>query len=132
MLSRRVRGATENWYSVSISIPSTYLWLIPEFLLAHIGFLLALFLLPGLLRQRRSPSRSIAWLPVILLPPYVGVPLFIMFGGRKVRRVAGRKQPIYQVSEPSPDGDHGNAVERLLASYGVPPPRNGNRLELVT
>jgi cardiolipin synthase len=117
---------------VSTAIPSKYLWLLPEFLLAHFGFLLALVLMAGLLRQRRSPSSTIAWLLVILLLPYVGVPLFIMFGGRKVRRMAGRKEPLYHVSEATGHGDHGNSVERLLASYGVPPARTGNHLELVT
>jgi cardiolipin synthase A/B len=117
---------------VSTSIPSKYLWLVPEFLLAHFGFLLALVLLAGLLRQRRSPSSTIAWLLIILLLPYVGVPLYIIFGGRKVRRMAGRKLPIYHVSDAARSDDHGNAVERLLASYGVPPARTGNRLELVT
>jgi cardiolipin synthase len=117
---------------VSTSIASKYLWLVPEFLLAHLGFLLALVLLAGLLRQRRSPSSTIAWFLVILLLPYVGVPLFIMFGGRKIRRLAGRKQPIYQLSDETGGDDHGNAVERLLASHGVPPARTGNHLELVT
>ena len=42
----------------------------------------------GLLRQRRSPSSTIAWLLAILLLPNVGVPLYIIFGGRKVRRLA--------------------------------------------
>jgi cardiolipin synthase len=117
---------------VSTSIPSKYLWLLPDFLLAHVGFLLALVLMAGLLRQRRSPSSTIAWLLGILLAPYAGVPLYIMFGGRKVRRMAGRKQPIYHLSDEAIRGDPGNSVERLLASYGVPPARTGNRLELVT
>jgi cardiolipin synthase A/B len=114
-----------NWLS------SSYYWLIPEFLLAHFGFLLGLVLLAVLLQQRRSPSSTIAWLLVILLAPYVGVPLYIFFGGRKVRRMARRKEPIYHRSDSKRGGDHGGAVERLLASYGVPPPTTGNRLELV-
>ena len=69
---------------------------------------------------------------MILLLPYVGVPLYIMFGGRKVRRMAERKQPIYHLSEAARGDDHGDSVERLLASYGVPPAAAGNRLELVT
>ena len=67
-----------------------YNWLFSEFL-THLGFLLALVLMAGLLRQRRSPSSTIAWLLVILLLPYVGVPLYIMFGGRKMQRMARRK-----------------------------------------
>jgi cardiolipin synthase len=68
----------------------------------------------------------------LLLPPYVGVPLYIMFGGRKVRRLARRKAPIYQRSAVPSGGGPDGAVERLLASYGVSPPSAGNCLELVS
>ncbi len=108
-----------------------YNWLFSEFL-THLGFLLALVLMAGLLRQRRSPSSTIAWLLVILLLPYIGVPLYIMFGGRKMRRMARRKEPIYHPTTDHHEGDQCGTVERLLASYGVPPPTAGNRVELVT
>jgi cardiolipin synthase len=100
--------------------------------LTRLGFLLAFILMAGLLRQRRSPSSTIAWLLIILLLPYVGVPLYIMFGGRKVRRMAQRKTQIYQHAAAPHEGDHLGAVERLLGSYGVPPASSGNRVELVT
>ena len=114
-----------QWLTTSSS------WVYSE-LLTRLGFLLGLVLLAGLLRQRRSPSSTIAWLLVILLLPYVGVPLYIIFGGRKVRRLARLKQPIYQQNSSARTGtDCDGAVERLLASYGVPPPSAGNCLELV-
>jgi cardiolipin synthase len=108
-----------------------YNWLFSEFL-THFGFLLALVLMAGLLRQRRSPASTMAWLLIILLAPYVGVPLYLMFGGRKIQRMARRKEPIYQPSRAARDGETNGAVERLLASYGVPPATAGNRVELVT
>jgi cardiolipin synthase A/B len=100
-------------------------------LFTRIGFLLALVLMAGLLRQRRSPSSTIAWLLAIVLLPNVGVPLYIIFGGRKVRRLARLKKPIYQAGGAPSGGDPDGAVERLLASYGVPPPSKENCLELV-
>jgi cardiolipin synthase A/B len=100
-------------------------------LFTRIGFLLALVLMAGLLRQRRSPSSTIAWLLAILLLPNVGVPLYIIFGGRKVRRMARLKEPIYQAGGAPAGGEPDGAVERLLASYGVPPPSTENCLELV-
>ena len=106
-------------------------WLFSEFL-THLGFLLALVLMAGLLRQRRSPSSTIAWLLVILLLPYIGVPLYIMIGGRKIKRMAQKKALIFHPSADAHRGDQSGTVERLLASYGVPPPTAGNRLELVT
>ncbi len=112
-------------------IGSLYSWLFSEFW-THLGFLLALVLMAGLLRQRRSPSSTIAWLLVILLAPYIGVPLYIMLGGRKVRRFARKKEPIYHPSVDHKSGDLEGAVDRLLASYGVPPARAGNQVTLVT
>ena len=106
-------------------------WVYSE-VFTRLGFLLALILMAGLLRQRRSPSSTIAWLlAILLLPPYVGVPLYIMLGGRKVRRLARRKAPIYRGSSVPPGGGPDGAVERLLMSYGVSPPSTGNCFELV-
>jgi cardiolipin synthase len=118
-------GVVANWLHVG------YDWLISE-IWTHLGFLLALVLLADLLRQRRSPSSTIAWLLSILLLPYVGVPLYIMLGGRKMRRMARRKQQIYRVAGAPRNADHHGSVDRLLASYGVPPASAGNHVELVT
>ena len=63
-------------------------------LLTYLGFVLALVLLAHMLGQQRSPSSTIAWLLVILLLPYIGVPLYLMFGGRKMRREAAEKKPL--------------------------------------
>ncbi len=65
-------------------------WFYSE-IFTRIGFLLAMILMAGLLRQRRSPSSTIAWLLAILLLPNVGVPLYIIFGGRKVRRLGAAR-----------------------------------------
>jgi cardiolipin synthase len=116
---------------VSDWLHRSYYWISSE-LLTHLGFLLALVFLANLLRQKRSPSSTIAWLLVILLLPYVGVPLYVMFGGRKMNPMARRKGRIYS-PPPAGEGDsRGVGTERLLASYGVPPARAGNRIELVT
>jgi cardiolipin synthase len=115
---------------VSEWLNAGYTWLTSD-LLTHFGFLLALVFLANLLRQRRSPSSTIAWLLVILLSPYVGVPLYVMFGGRKMNPMARRKQSIYSPGPAAPEEAGGEGTERLLASYGVPPARGGHRLELV-
>ena len=55
-----------------------------------------------------------------------------MFGGRKIRRMARKKKPIYHPATGSHGGGPDDNVERLLASYGVPPASAGNRVELIT
>jgi cardiolipin synthase len=93
--------------------------------------LLALVFLANLLRQRRSPSSTIAWLVVILFLPYLGVPLYVIFGGRKMNPKARSKARIYAPAPMMEKGAGGAGTERLLASYGVPPARGENRIELV-
>ena len=120
-----IEGPVSDWLHRSLY------WISSE-LLTHLGFLLALVFLANLLRQRRSPSSTMAWLLVILLLPYVGVPLYVIFGGRKMNPMARRKARIYQPSAGRQErGPGGVGTERLLASYGVPPAREGNRIELV-
>ena len=105
-------------------------YLLPE-LTAHLGFLLALLFLANLLSQKRAPSSTMAWLLVILFLPYVGVPLYLMLGGRKMNRMARRKARVY-VRDPSPPASASSSqVDRLLHTMGVPPARAGNRVQLL-
>ena len=108
-----------------------YLWWFLSNVLTILGFLLALALLGNVLRQRRPPVSTIAWLLTILLLPYVGVPLYLMIGGRKIRRMARRKQPVYLKLEDIPVGELGGATERVLQSHAVPPASDGNCVTLL-
>lgn len=101
-------------------------------LLAILGFLLALVLLASVLRSDRPPQATMAWLLAIVLVPYLGVPLYLLVGGRKMRRMAGRKGPVYDRNVAVPGGEFGAGTERVLRSFGVPPATRGNRVELVT
>ena len=105
-------------------------WLLPE-LTTHLGFLLALVFLAYLIQQKRSPASTVAWLLLVLFLPYVGVPLYLMFGGRKMKRMARKKAQVYDRAHSPPLSQADRSVERLLLSYGAPPARNGNRVELL-
>ena len=48
----------------------------------------------SLLRQRRPVGSAIAWLLAVVLIPYVGVPLYLVFGGRKLSRRASGKRHL--------------------------------------
>jgi cardiolipin synthase len=106
-------------------------WLLPE-ITAHLGFLLALVFLAYLIRQKRSPASTVAWLLLVLFLPYVGVPLYLMFGGRKMSRMARRKASVYDRSQPRQPSPTGGNLERFLLSYGAPPASAENRVELLT
>jgi cardiolipin synthase A/B len=101
-------------------------------LLTTLGFGLALVLLAHLLKSRKSTSSTIAWLLIIIFMPYVGVPLYMMLGGRKMRKRAGRKEQVYHHRRRAPEETTGGPAERILQSFGVPPASSGNKVSLVT
>lgn len=108
------------------------LGLLPH-LLTVAGVLLAFFAIARLVSERRQPSNTFAWLLAIAFIPYIGVPLYLMIGGRKLRRLAAQKTrlcPIVPSHPPSPAARF--ATARVLTQNGASPPLAGNRLELVT
>lgn len=108
------------------------LGLLPH-LLTVVGFLLALFAIARLISERRQPGNTFAWLLAIALIPYVGVPLYLLLGGRKVRRLVARKArlcPVIPGVPPSPAASLPTA--RLLIRNGVCPPVGGNRVRFAT
>lgn len=101
-------------------------------ILTVVGFLLALFAIARLMSERKRPSNTFAWLLTIVFIPYVGVPLFLIFGGRKLRRLANRKArlcPIVPGAPPSPAANRFAA--RVLTLNGTCPPVGGNRVKFL-
>ena len=97
------------------------------------GFVLALLLFARIFRQHSAPTTSIAWLLAIVFMPYVGVPAYFLFGGRKTRQKAAAKNRLRQEEMCSTGvAVTENFATRILAASGMPPPRTGNRIELIT
>ncbi|MEJ2040127.1 MAG: cardiolipin synthase [Desulfosarcinaceae bacterium] len=68
-------------------------WLLVH-LLPTIGFILALALLSHILKERRSPASTMAWLMAVIFIPYLGVPFYLIFGGRKMISKTGSKPDL--------------------------------------
>jgi cardiolipin synthase len=104
-------------------------------LIAIAGFVLAFFLVARLMSEKRAPANTFAWLLIILLVPYVGVPLYLLLGGRKLRRVVKRKSQLHPAL-PFAAGNlislEGGPVAHALTSAGASAPVSGNRLRLLT
>ncbi len=104
-----------------------------QWLTAHLATVLgALLLVPflaGILRERRPPASTLAWLLAVLAVPYVGVPLYLFLGSRKGRGSREKTRLVARAAAPSP-GDM-NPVARLLHAAGIPAPSAGNALELL-
>ncbi|MCE5187354.1 MAG: phospholipase D-like domain-containing protein [Planctomycetaceae bacterium] len=84
------------------------------------GFLLGIVLIAHILLQKRSPSGTIAWLLIILLAPYVGVPLYLLLGGRKMRRQAASKHLLALGDEHAIAEDKAHILDRILRTYSIP------------
>ncbi len=69
-------------------------------------------------QQRRYPSSAIAWVIGIATVPYLGVPLFLIFGTRKVIRPVTSTHATFAAP---PAGDVPDWAARLLAGLNVAP-----------
>jgi len=99
------------------------------------GFLLAVFAIARLASEKRQPSNTVAWLLGIILVPYVGVPLFLLFGGRKIQRLARNKRPVPPRLPGIPAISAELAAQptpHTITSTGSSAPAGGNTVRLIT
>jgi len=71
-------------------------------------------------RQRRHPSAAIAWVVSLALMPYLALPLYLLFGSRKVTRgPLLRDTPALPVNGP-PSSAPAYRFQQLAAAMGLP------------
>lgn len=96
------------------------------------GFLLAILLIARLMREKRQPSNTLSWLMVLVFLPHLGVPLYLLFGGRKLRRLAAGKNLLYPSKDPTRLTQfEGWDEKHPLFSAATNPPTSGNRIDLL-
>ena len=54
--------------------------------LVVVGFVLAVYIILRVLREQRQPSSIFAWSFLIIAIPPVGIPLYVLLGGRKLKK----------------------------------------------
>ncbi len=102
-------------------------------LLTVVGFLLAIFAIARLMSERKHPGNTFAWLFAFAFIPYVGVPLYLLFGGRKLRKLAERKarlNPANRTKVAVPE--NASFAARVFANNGACSPIGGNRVTFLT
>ena len=106
------------------------------FILEHFisvgSFILAFVLLTDVFRKNRQPGGTMAWALAIILIPYVGVPLYLLFGGRKIARVRKAKADLRDIELVSKEESMAPLclADRALRTSNMPPPRNGHHIDL--
>lgn len=108
------------------------IYLILTTLLTALGFVLTALIIWALFHRHRSPTTTFAWLLAILLIPYVGIPLYLLFGGRKLDRYVGRKLIAADTAETEESTDNTNGILLPPLVCGVFPPVCCVSPELVT
>ena len=106
---------------------------VPHFLTVA-SFLLAFFFVARLLAEKRQPGNTFAWMLIILLVPYVGVPLYLMFGGRKFRRLVERKSRLLPQLEGLKTLDPASQIlptAQAVDAAGASPSVGGNSVKLL-
>lgn len=102
-------------------------------LLTVAGFLLAFFAIARLMSERKQPGNTFAWLFAIAFIPYIGVPLYLMFGGRKVKKLAAEKAQVCPVLPNAPEAAAAKTfAAKVLTLNGACPPVGGNRVNFLT
>lgn len=97
-------------------------------ILPSIGFLLALVLLSHILRERRSPASTLAWLMAIIFVPYIGVPFYLIFGGRKMLSKADTKPELEQNERQPFDESFYHRANFFEPDNGIFPPSAKSRI----
>ena len=70
------------------------------------------------LRQRRHPAAAIAWVISLALMPYVALPLYLLFGTRKLGHAPAGPRPAFTAADPG----EGAWPQRVAAAMGLAPP----------
>ena len=100
-----------------------------QHLLSPLSFLLTLVFVSSILRTRRPAGSIMAWLIVILVAPYIGIPLYLFLGGRKFRLKS--KMNIY-VPQANPSANESwSRAQKILNFSGVPDARSNQVIQLL-
>lgn len=102
-------------------------WLFVHFL-PTAGFILAILLLAHILRERRPPTSTLAWLMSIVFIPYLGVPLYLILGGRKMNRMARAKPKLSPSASRLSHGPIFHERALFAPGDGISPPSAGNHI----
>ena len=101
-----------------------------EHLFAILNFCLTVLFVSMILRARRPPGNTLAWLLFVAIIPYLGIPLFIFLSNRKFASKLSKKEKLYGLRPSHIENSTG--MERVLWKLGVPPATFNEEAKLFT
>lgn len=100
-------------------------------LLICVTFFTCFVLFVYITRGRRPISNILAWLFFMFLVPYLGIPLFLIIGQRKLTWILKKKRQLFNEHRKDMRTSK-EPFQHLLNTFGVMPPTEGNDLQLLT
>jgi cardiolipin synthase len=105
-----------------------------EHILSIITLVFIIVLVESLLRKEQGPTITILWLFLIILIPYVAIPIYLIFGTRKIQNISKKKSKLYAKKTPpfikNPQSIS-ELIQKLLESTGAPPSTRTNNVDLI-
>lgn len=86
-------------------------------LLTVLGAILAVMLFSRIRDDSRHPGVTMAWLMGMVFIPYLAVPFYLLVGGRKIQRMAGRKESLAHALPPPAEGNRVKQLPGAVDSY---------------
>ncbi len=94
-----------------------------------LSFFLGIYLITEVIRDRKNPGSTWGWLLIMVLIPYLGVPLYLTLGRRKLKIKATQKSSLYKPIAYDDTPTELSSLERLLLSSGGPKKNSTNKIE---
>jgi cardiolipin synthase len=101
----------------------------PDLLYIITAFLISITTL-HLLMQRKKPTSTISWVAVIIMVPYLGILLYMIFHGRKIERISKRLKDIKIKNTNFANTLQNSEIEKLIVKNSQVYATHSNRFEL--
>jgi cardiolipin synthase len=85
-----------------------------------------------MLRHQRSPTSTIAWMVFFIMVPYVGVPLYLMLGGRKAKKKSLDKEDLSLREAHLVVPVEHSRIDQMLRAVGIPGASLHNHVHFLT
>lgn len=105
-------------------------WVYGHIIIA-IGLILGIVFITHLSMQRRTTSNVFAWLLLIVFVPYIGVPLYLIFGGSKINDLVNTKRKIYEEHR-STFHPYATETEKILSFSSIPSAVQHNAITILS
>lgn len=107
-------------------------WVLIHWVLINLslGLICSIFFIANMSSAFHPSSTGLAWLIAIFFFPIVGFPLYLIFGGTKLKGITATKSYLYR-QEHVEIREYANPLEKILAFHKIPMTTQHNKMEII-